>query len=354
MKKRKLFCLLPLSVFILTGCTVPDFSGLVSDLLDPNSQRAPEEDPSDLKDEKTYIDLSRQEEIMRKCYDAGLADEILKHHECYSYTYSNPTNPSAKDQLFYIDADCIYKEWVNERYEIDFPDDRISVVGDFAQNKFEISLNINENKFKPREIYVTPFEHFFDMNDGDDITDIYTLNGKLYVESKYNQQRAEEYEQKYLLTEPLGNGYITTLLVANATTYEPILSSVTLHKDGKDILCYLEEVSYDQDPPGEAYLLITFLDRPSRSYTNVTAHVNYGTEKAFDVSVRVPSYTEVNYFHDGNLGEPGGWVYFDDAECTSLTKWDRISDFEKYFFTDPSEELLAKYTELYNALVLGN
>ena len=296
-------------------------------------------------DGKTHIDLSRQEEIMRKCFDAAQSDELLKHHECYMYTWSNPTNPNAVDQLHYVDKECVYRDWHMKQYELDFYDERVSVIANFATGAFDVAVNLNDEKIKPYHIYIEPFEEFFNLNDGDDITDIYTKDGRLYVESKYTQARAEEYAKTYLLTEPLGNGYITTLLVADATSYEPIETSVTLHKDGKETTCYKVEVQYDMDPPSEALILYTYRNRPSKRYSNIKVHVNPNSEHAFDVEFKVPSYTNITFLHHGNVAERDGYVYFDDIDATSLSSWDRYSDMERFVFTNPSQELIDKYNE---------
>ena len=47
----------------------------------------------------------------------------------------------------------------------------------------------------------------------------------------------------------------------------------------------------------------------------------------------------------------GGLYRFNDAECETLSHWDRMSDRTFYIFTNPDEALTAKFQTMYEKVI---
>ena len=293
-----------------------------------------------------HIDLSRSEEISRKVFEASQSDTILAKHESYAYTWALVGNSNIDDEYHYTDHEWIYKEWSLNKQQLYYQDSRIAVLSDWGNSSMAIGANVKDELTKPKALFLEKFEDFYIPND-DIPTDIYIKNGLLYYESRFTQKYGEEYYQRYMNTS-IGDGYVTTRLIANAETYETYELTTTVHKDNKDTLFFEQKVEYDVLPHTGALVCDAFYHRNARRYTNIKIHVNPGSEKAFDIEFDVPTYTEINYLISGTLGTD--YVYFYDPDCTTFQRWDRYVDLEVYMFTHPTQEQIDKYKELYDAL----
>lgn len=70
-----------------------------------------------------------------------------------------------------------------------------------------------------------------------------------------------------------------------------------------------------------------------------------GSDHEVTKTLTLPKNVENGVYDNGH-----SYVIFDDEECTTVSHWDRMSDHTWYIFTDPSSDLVDKYTELGMAL----
>ena len=297
---------------------------------------------------KKHISLSKDTEIAHKLFEASQIENILKNHESCAYTWDEPTKEDSNKEYHYVEKDLYYREWSNGIYRLDLIPERLVVSTEWAvPAPFSVGVNLNAELTSYKPFNVDNEEDFY-TPDSEIIKDIYTQDGLLHFMTEYKKEDAEDFASYY--GEELGNGKVLTDYVAKADSYEPKELVIKLVKDNKEKVLFISQMEYDIETPSQVYILYSYLLRDSREFMNVKFHVNKGQDSAFDIEFDVPKYTEVNLYHDGLAGQLDGFVYFNDLECTTLTRWDRASDFERYVFTEPSQELVDKFQECLNNL----
>ena len=300
-------------------------------------------------DGKEHLSLSRDQEISHKLFEAAKSDNLLKNHENYAYTWDEPTMESTAKEYHYVEEGAYYREWSSGTYRLDFIDERIVISTEWTDpTPFSVGANINDELTQIKPYTVEDEIDFYDP-ETETIKDIYIQDGLLHFVTEYKEDLAKDWADYYGVD--LGkNGKFYSEYVAYADSYEPKEFTISFEKDGEKKVLFIQQMEYEVETPAQYYILAAYYYRESRSFTHIVFHVNPGSENGFDVEYDVPTYTEVTYYHDGEMGKEGGYVYFDDLECTTLTRWDRASTFEKYFFTNPSQELINKFQDCYNNL----
>ena len=101
------------------------------------------------------------------------------------------------------------------------------------------------------------------------------------------------------------------------------------------------DVEYDTPEPVASRTLRAGFERASENMMTVTFVVDGGTDHEFSRALTVPTNSEA-----GQVFGDTPWVCFSDADCETLSHWDRMSDRTIYIFTNPDDELNDKYQAL--------
>ncbi|MBO4360841.1 MAG: hypothetical protein J5822_08180, partial [Eubacteriaceae bacterium] len=154
----------------------------------------------------------------------------------------------------------------------------------------------------------------------------------------FSAKKVEEYGREYT------GQVVTTHLEMDATTFE--IFRFYLCMDGE--IFWECDVAYDEPEPMASVILRTAFERPTDHPVTLTVKIDPGTDHERSREVTVPANSEFGYI----LGSDVSYVTFNDPDCTILANWDNISDFAWYVITDPSDEVVQKYSEAYYDLML--
>ena len=292
------------------------------------------------------ISLSKDAEIAHKVYNANLPENILNKHKNFATQLTMPD--VAPDQYDYQVRGMRYTEWGSGTYILNYLDSRVSYrVDDYGDGTYTqgLGLNINEDKFTyipflantELDLYNTAKET---------VTDIYVQNGLLHFKTEYKPEGVKAYYSDYYPDEDPTGVRIFSEFVVDAKTYEATEISVVSKKDNVETIRYFATAKYDVKEPTQIAIMSAAFERPSQNKIHLELDVDLNKPSHYKIDVMVPSNTEVTYLCDDN-----NYVYFDDADYSTLNRWNRMTDLHRYVVRNPSAEQRAKFDELMSALM---
>ncbi|MBR1833357.1 MAG: hypothetical protein IJ784_13165 [Ruminiclostridium sp.] len=161
------------------------------------------------------------------------------------------------------------------------------------------------------------------------ITEMYIQDGKIYMNSVYNEAGTENYYSILLPQVEYTGGTLKYTAVIDAESLEFSESSSYIEKDGKTEWLFTDNYKYDEPVPSCINAIEGFFERGNvGAVVTVTATSNPGTEKEMTKSVTIPANSWVS-FYTPDIENP---AYYTNYECTQAWDgdWDMMSDLTVY------------------------
>ena len=279
-------------------------------------------------------------EFNHKVYEANRLDTLFDRHGSVAYAFSYPVEPG-RTWFVWETSEGIYQEWGTDGAQLER--DRIvySMNFDEASETLSTGCGVNiDSDYDPLYSFVMKTEQEFFDTEHDHVLEISQEDGLIHQVSEFDETLSQKYVEQELGMEYVGQT-IRTELFLDADTLELLKSVETLVQDGEETAACVIVVEYDTPEPVASRTLRSSFERPSENVMTVTFVVDAGTDHAFSRELTVPVNTEAGQMF-GNTSA----VCFDDADCETLSHWDRMSDKTLYIFTNPDNELTEKYQAL--------
>lgn len=273
-------------------------------------------------------------------YEANQLDALFGRHEAVSYTFSYPLNPDMNGFVWET-KDCIYQEW--GRNASQFERDRVvyTMVYDDATGEANVYGGVNyELDYDPLYCFAGGTEEeFFDVAH-DHQTSIEEVDGMIRGASQFDDVLSKQYIEEYLGLEYTGQT-IKTEMVLDAETYEVLKSADIMVQNGEETVVFELTVQYDTLEPIASRTLRASFERKIENMMTVTFVIDHGTDHEIIRELTVPANMEAGMMYGSTP-----YVYFNDANCETVSHWDRKSDLSIYLFTNPDDELNERFQTL--------
>lgn len=285
-------------------------------------------------DEATALDFNH------KTYEANQLDALFSRHESVAYTFRYPLDANRNGYVWET-SDSIYQEWGTLAAEFDRDRIHYMMSTDEATGETDVFGGVDyDPDYQPFYCFAGGTEEeFFDV-EHDHVVELYEADGLILSASQFDETLSRK-----VIEENLGLTYegqlIRSEIVVDAETYEVLESREVMAQDGEETIVYETTVAYDTPEPAASHNLRAPFERNSVNMMTLTFVVDHGTDHEFSRELTVPVNTEAGQMF-GNTSA----VCFDDADCETLSHWDRMSDKTLYIFTNPDNELTEKYQAL--------
>ena len=180
----------------------------------------------------------------------------------------------------------------------------------------------------------------------DVITEVLEQDGVILLRSAYDEPLRQNY-----ITGELGLEYtgqtITTEMALDAESLEVLSSVRWIGTEGENVKFYTLTVTYNTPEPEACRALRAAFE--SEDSMTMSFVIDPGSDHESASSMTIASGTPIT-FVQGELD----FLCFGDPECSSIPDWDwdQKSDYTWYIFTDPDDELVERYWEVYDADML--
>lgn len=284
-------------------------------------------------------------EFNRKVYEANRLDALFGKYDSITFSFAYPEEPG---RTWYVweTEDSVYQEWRSDKAQ--FERDRVvySMNCDEETGTVSVSCGVNiEPDKNPFYSFVGEAEERFFDSSHDHVTRIWTEGNVIHSASQYDETLSRRYVENELGLEYAGQT-IRTEISLDAETYELLKSVESMVQDGKESVVCVIDVEYNTLEPVASRTLRAGFERASENMMTVTFVVDAGTDHAFGRALTVPTNTDAGVLY-GDVP----FVYFNDPHGETLSHWDRMSDLSLYVFTNPDEELTAKFQTVYEKVM---
>lgn len=359
MNRKKRFDLTPLlaaalCALLLAGCgTAAQNAASAQDAQTqgPAAQEAQTENESDRRD--VPLDSEEFRALEHEIFEANQLDALLKNHASVVFDLTDaPENDYGWRDYFYITPEaCYYESPESAMYEYDRVFYDLYDAGDgVPQLLYGLDLRSDYDLFDEAgyQIVLSDESVWFNSKTEEHVA-CYMEDGLLYLHDKSSAERSAEWFAEHLPFETYDGEIMHNELVADEATKELVEFNYYLEsKDGTMRRVAHHTAAYDQPEPRRVRNVRAAFERYCENTIDVTMVVDPGTEREFSRGFTIPIGSAINYRCD-NLNE-NRVVAFDDAEATQLTHWDGMRSKTIYIFTEPTEEQLARYDALAQAI----
>ena len=284
-------------------------------------------------------------EFNHKVYEANQLDALFGRHESVAYTFTFPLDPE-NPWFVWETSDRVYQEWGANGARLDR--DRIvySMSCDAETGALDAGCGVDyDPDYDPFYSFVWQTEEAFFDPEHDHVTRIDEQDGVIHTVSEFDETLSRQYIENELGMEYAGQT-VRTELFLDAETCELLKSVETMVQDGEETVACVLAAEYDTPEPLACRTLRAPFERASENMMTMTFVIDPGADHEIKREITVPANTEASQM----FGE-APIVYFNDADCETLSHWDRMSDRSFYIFTDPDEELTAKFQTLYDKVI---
>ena len=279
-------------------------------------------------------------EFSHKVYEACQLDALFSRHESVAFTFTNPLDPS-RDGFVWETAECAYQEWGLNTAAFDRDRVVYQMTNDEETGEVNVFAGVNyEPEYNPFYCFAGGTEEEFFDAEHDHVVELYEADGLIHSASQFDETLSRQYIEEKLGLEYTGQ-YIRTEIVLDAETYDVLENREILVQDSEETVVYMATAAYDTPEPVASRTLRAGFERASGNLMTVTFVVDAGTDHEFSRELTVPVNTEA-----GQMFGDTPVVYFNDADCETLSHWDRMSDRTIYVFTNPDDALIGKFQAL--------
>ena len=284
-------------------------------------------------------------EFNHKVYEANRLDALFGRHKSITFSFDYPEEPG---RTWYVweTEDSVYQEWGMD--DAQFERDRIvyRMSSDSESGAVSVACGVNvDPEDDPLYSFVRETEDAFFDPVHDHVTRIWEENGVLHGASEYDETLSRQFVENELGL-PYTGQTIRTEIILDAETYELLKSVDSMEQDGKEIAVCVIDMEYDEPEPLACRTLRAAFERDAENMMTVSFMVDAGTDHAFSRALIVPTNTDAGVLY-GDVP----FVYFNDPHGETLSHWDRMSDLSLYVFTNPDEELTAKFQTVYEKVM---
>ncbi|MBO4915568.1 MAG: hypothetical protein J5449_10215 [Oscillospiraceae bacterium] len=317
----------------------------------PAQETQPEETPGSRRD--IPLDSELLEQLDDELYEANKLAALLKNHDSIVFDLTDaPDNGLSWRNYFYITADACYYESPDASV---FEYDRVYYFlyndgENWPQLRYGVDLCSDYDLFSSAGYQFVPEDRKTWFNsEVEEHVACYVEDGLLHILDRANAEKSAEWFAENLPFETYGGETMYSEVVADEESKEIAEFNFYLEsKDGTMKRVIHETAAYDVPEPRRVSNLWAAAERYCENTIDVTMTVDPGTEREFSRSITLPVGSVINYRCD-NM-DKNRIVSFDDAEATRLTHWDGMQSKNIYLFTEPSEELIARYDALVQAM----
>ena len=280
-------------------------------------------------------------ELIQAIFEANQLEALFSRHESLQFLSTNPAAPDGYDVIW--ETPDVYYQSFADYYAVLERDQIYYMLHDQGENGISLLAGYDYDPYY--HLYTIAGSTVNDLIDPahERPTDSYEQDGKLYLTIENDDSLA----QKSL--ESLGLEYtgqtVMSRMTVDAATYEILAWEKFTVENGEESVFATVKVSYDRPQPIACLALRAAFERKDVKTMNITQVFDPDTDHEIVKTITVPANTNCNAL----CSTP--YVYFYDKEQTRCTGWDRMSDITVYYYLDPSEELQARFNDLYNALV---
>ncbi len=284
-------------------------------------------------------------EFNHKVYEANRLDTLFGRHKSLAYSFVYPEEPG-RSGFVWETNDCAYQEWGTHTAQLDRDRVVYTMNCDEETGAVNVFCGVNvEPDYNPFYSFVRETEEAFFDPAHDHVTRIWEEDGAIHGASQFDETLSRDFVENELGLEYTGQT-IRTEITLDAETYELLKSVDTMVQDGKETVVCVIDMEYDMPEPLACRTLRAPFERNTENAMTVSFVVDPGTDHEFSRQLTVPVGTEAGMMH-GNVP----FVFFHDPDGETLIHWDRMSDNSAYVFTNPDEELTARFQALYDKVI---
>ncbi len=287
-------------------------------------------------DEAAFLELNKT------IYEANQLDALFSRHTSIRFLFSDAAAPDGYDVIWET-KEAYYQSYAD--WFAHWQKDQVYYEMRYVQETDSLSLVAgydHDGYYEPYCFVGDSFEDFY-STEHETLTGWQERDGKVYLTTAYDETMSRETMENYGLA--YAGETVYSRVVVDAESYEILCFQKYLETDGKETVLYSEHMAYDQPEPMACRALRSAFERENAQYVQVTYVLDHGTDHEVVKTLHVPANTECQ------LMCAAPYVCFSDEACTTITAWDGVSDVTGYFYLNPSEELMQRYTDLCNALV---
>ena len=284
-------------------------------------------------------------EFNHKVYEANRLDTLFGRHKSLAYSFVYPEEPG-RTWFVWETSDCAYREWGTQAAQ--FIRDRVVYAMNCDEETGAVSVSCGVHvgqDYNPLYSFVPETEEQFFDPAHDHVTRIWEEDGAIHGASQFDETLSRDFVENELGLEYTGQT-IRTEVTLDAGTYELLKSVETMVQNGKETVVRVIDAEYDKPEPLACRTLRAPFERNTENAMTVSFVVDPGTDHEFSRQLTVPVGTEAGMMH-GNVP----FVFFHDPDGETLIHWDRMSDNSAYVFTNPDEELTARFQALYDKVI---
>ena len=284
-------------------------------------------------------------EFNHKVFEANRLDTLFGRHESLTFSFAYPEEPG-RTWFVWETSDCMYQEWGTNAAQLDR--DRVVYAMNCDEETGAVSVHCGLNvepDYNPFYSFVLETEEAFFDPAHDHVTRIWEEDGAIHCASKFDETLSRDFVENELGLEYTGQT-IRTEITVEAETYELLKSVETMVQDGEEAVVCVIDMEYDMPEPLACRTLRAPFERDTENTMTVSVVVDAGTDHAFSRALTVPVNTDA-----GMVFGDVPFVYFNDPDGETLAHWNRMSDFNSYIFTNPDEELTARFRTLYDKVI---
>lgn len=282
-----------------------------------------------MQSDRTDIPESEWDKYQEKIFAANQRPEVFKNHRFMIMEVDFGIDPGEYKAYYnwFTENVTYYRAPAYEEFSL--PDVRYELVGIGSEwspvATYYLDMIEGGYQFWPvpadlNEWYEPEYET---------ITEMYIQDGKIYMNSVYNEAGTENYYSILLPQVEYTGGTLKYTAVIDAESLEYLESSSYIEKDGKTEWLFTDTYKYDEPVPSCINAIEGFFERGNViASVTVTATVNPGTEKEMTKSVTIPANSAVD-FYTPDIANP---AYYSDYECTQpiTEQWDMMSDLKVF------------------------
>lgn len=284
-------------------------------------------------------------EFNHKIYEANRLDTLFGRHESLTFSFVYPEEPG-RTWFVWETSDCMYQEWGTQAAQLDR--DRVVYAMNCDEETGAVSVHCGVNvepDYNPFYSFVRETEEAFFDPAHDHVTRIWEEDGAIHGASQFDETLSRDFVENELELEYTGQT-IRTEIAVDAETYELLKSVETMVQDGKETVVCVIDMGYDMPEPLACRTLRAPFERNTENAMTASFVVDAGTDHAFSRELTVPVNTDA-----GMMFGDVPFVYFNDPDGETLAHWNRMSDLNMYIFTNPDEELTARFRTLYDKVI---
>lgn len=279
-------------------------------------------------------------ELNHTIYKANQLEEIFSRHQSVTFSF-NHSHEHDLNEVVWETAERSFRSWENNSMEYETTD---------VCYRLEYTDETDSADLYCVCVYGDPYfycfvgepeENFYNA-EHENMTDCYEKDGLLFLNSEYDEtlsRKAIENEGLEYKGETVGSR-----LIVDAKTYDIAGYCQYVMEDGNEREILSTNVAYDEPEPLASLALQAAFEHSSSNMMNVTYVFDKGTDHEITRTLTVPANSDCRI---PVLDVP--CVYFYDSDYSTLYAWDRMSDHTIYFVTNPSEELIERFEQAYDA-----